>query len=56
MADNKGIRLFPEDGQDEERLVQSADTEAYRPKQSGGNDIRFFDQQMKAQRLSVPQL
>ena len=48
MADNKGMSLFPEDGQDEERVVQSADTEVYRPKQSGGNDIRFFDQQMKA--------
>jgi predicted signal transduction protein with EAL and GGDEF domain len=52
MADNKGISLIPEDGQDEERLFQSADMEVYWPKQSGGNDIRFFDQQMKAQRLS----
>lgn len=43
-----GISMFPENGQDGETLVQNADTAMYWAKQGGGNDIRFFERQMKA--------
>ena len=43
-----GISIFPENGQDGESLVQSADAAMYWAKQNGRNNIQFFDRRMKA--------
>ena len=40
-----GISIYPEHGQDAERLVHSADIAMYEAKKSGGGSYRFFAQQ-----------
>jgi diguanylate cyclase (GGDEF)-like protein/PAS domain S-box-containing protein len=42
-----GISVFPENGQDGESLVQSADAAMYWAKKNGPNKIQFFDRRMK---------
>ena len=37
-----GISVFPEDGQDAETLIKSADTAMYSAKESGRNNFQFF--------------
>lgn len=41
-----GIALFPEDGENVEVLMQSADTAMYHAKESGRNNYQFFTQSM----------
>jgi diguanylate cyclase (GGDEF)-like protein/PAS domain S-box-containing protein len=41
-----GISLYPEDGQDAEMLVKSADTAMYHAKDNGRNNYQFFRQDM----------
>src|ERR1700730_6216685 len=41
-----GISLYPEDGEDAETLIKSADTAMYHAKESGRNTFRFFKQEM----------
>jgi len=36
-----GVAIFPNDGEDAERLVRAADGAMYRVKQAGGHDVRF---------------
>jgi diguanylate cyclase (GGDEF)-like protein/PAS domain S-box-containing protein len=42
-----GVSIFPEDGPDEETLVQSADAAMYWVKQNGRNNIHLFDRRPK---------
>ena len=51
-----GIAVWPEDGEDSERLLQAADTAMYHAKKRGGNTYQFFSSSMNvisARRLSV---
>ena len=51
-----GISLFPDDGQDAETLIKSADTAMYSAKESGRNNYKFFEQNMNVlavQRQSI---
>jgi diguanylate cyclase (GGDEF)-like protein len=51
-----GISIYPEDGQDAETLIKSADTAMYYAKETGRNRYTFFEQAMNAravQRQSV---
>ncbi len=41
-----GISLYPEDGQDAETLVKSADTAMYHAKDNGRNNYQFFRREM----------
>jgi len=41
-----GISLYPEDGQDSETLIKSADTAMYHAKDSGRNNCQFFENEM----------
>src|SRR6202795_4398884 len=41
-----GISLYPEDGEDAETLIKSADTAMYHAKESGRNTFRFFKEEM----------
>jgi diguanylate cyclase (GGDEF)-like protein/PAS domain S-box-containing protein len=43
-----GISISPENGQDGESLIQSADAAMYWAKRNGPNNIQFFDRRMKA--------
>jgi diguanylate cyclase (GGDEF)-like protein/PAS domain S-box-containing protein len=43
-----GIALAPENGNDPERLLKSADLALYKSKSDGGNCIRFFQTEMDA--------
>ena len=51
-----GISIYPDDGQDAETLIKSADTAMYYAKESGRNNYKFFEQDMNAravQRQSI---
>lgn len=51
-----GISIFPEDGQNAETLIKSADTAMYHAKENGRNNYKFFEQNMNAravQRQSI---
>ncbi|MHB1098489.1 MAG: putative bifunctional diguanylate cyclase/phosphodiesterase [Burkholderiales bacterium] len=51
-----GISIYPDDGQDADSLIKSADTAMYHAKENGGNDYKFFEQDMNAravQRLTI---
>jgi diguanylate cyclase (GGDEF)-like protein/PAS domain S-box-containing protein len=41
-----GISVFPEDGDDVETLIQSADTAMYSVKEGGGGTFQFFEKKM----------
>ena len=41
-----GISIFPDDGQDAETLIKSADTAMYHAKEGGRNNYKFFEQDM----------
>ncbi len=51
-----GISIFPDDGQDAETLIKSADTAMYSAKENGRNNYKFFEQNMNdfaVQRQSI---
>jgi diguanylate cyclase (GGDEF)-like protein/PAS domain S-box-containing protein len=51
-----GIGLYPEDGQDVDTVVKSADTAMYHAKENGRNNYQFFAPEMNArvvERLSI---
>jgi diguanylate cyclase (GGDEF)-like protein len=51
-----GISIYPDDGQDAETLVKSADTAMYHAKENGRNNYKFFEPAMNAravQRQSI---
>lgn len=41
-----GIAVFPQDGEDAETLVKSADMAMYSAKRSGGNSLQYFNRSM----------
>jgi diguanylate cyclase (GGDEF)-like protein len=41
-----GISIYPDDGQDGDTLIKSADTAMYHAKESGRNNYQFFEQDM----------
>ena len=41
-----GISIYPQDGQDAETLIKSADTAMYHAKENGRNNYQFFKQEM----------
>ena len=41
-----GISVYPEDGQDAEKLIENADTAMYHAKENGRNDFQFFKADM----------
>ena len=41
-----GISIYPDDGQDAETLIKSADTAMYHAKENGRNNYKFFEQSM----------
>lgn len=43
-----GIAIFPDDGLEAEQLIKHADTAMYHVKQSGRDDIMFFDKNLNA--------
>jgi len=43
-----GISIYPDDGQDAETLIKSADTAMYYAKENGRNNYKFFEQDMNA--------
>ena len=44
-----GVAVYPEDGNDFDRLLQKADTAMYNAKDAGRNTYRFFDNRMNQQ-------
>jgi diguanylate cyclase (GGDEF)-like protein len=46
-----GISIYPDDGQDAESLIKSADTAMYHAKESGRNNYKFFEQDMNDRAL-----
>ncbi len=51
-----GISIYPNDGQDAEALIKSADTAMYYAKENGRNNYKFFEQDMNdraVQRQSI---
>jgi diguanylate cyclase (GGDEF)-like protein/PAS domain S-box-containing protein len=46
-----GISVFPSDGWEVEGLVKSADMAMYAAKEGGGNDYRFFTEEMNSKAL-----
>jgi diguanylate cyclase (GGDEF)-like protein len=51
-----GISIYPDDGQDAETLIKSADTAMYHAKESGRNNYKFFEGDMNdraVQRQSI---
>jgi diguanylate cyclase (GGDEF)-like protein len=51
-----GVALAPEDGDDPERLLKSADLAMYKAKADGRNCIRFFQPEMDAELLARSKL
>jgi diguanylate cyclase (GGDEF)-like protein/PAS domain S-box-containing protein len=56
LTSSIGIAEFPQDGNNFEKLTQSADAALYRAKQSGRNNFQFFTQQMHVQAYKVLQI
>ncbi len=51
-----GISIYPDDGQDAETLIMSADTAMYSARENGRNNYKFFEQSMNVravQRQSI---
>ncbi|MHB1581020.1 MAG: putative bifunctional diguanylate cyclase/phosphodiesterase [Acidithiobacillus sp.] len=46
-----GISIYPDDGQDTETLLKSADSAMYYAKENGRNTYKFFEQQMNARAI-----
>ncbi len=46
-----GISIYPGDGADAETLIKNADTAMYRAKQSGGNQLLFYTEDLNANAL-----
>lgn len=46
-----GISVFPNDGQETDELLRNADAAMYRAKESGGNQYRFYTNQLNKQSL-----
>jgi diguanylate cyclase (GGDEF)-like protein/PAS domain S-box-containing protein len=44
-----GISIYPDDGADAEALIQNADNAMYYAKEQGGNNYRFFKEDMNVQ-------
>jgi len=44
-----GIGLYPDDGQDVDTVIKSADTAMYHAKESGRNNYQFFARDMNTQ-------
>lgn len=42
-----GVSMYPDDGEDLDTLVKSADIAMYNSKEKGGNTVQFFDESMK---------
>ena len=51
-----GIALYPENGEDIERLLKSADSALYRAKQTGRNDYQFFSEELHERAVRRAQL
>jgi len=51
LAASIGLSTYPEDGQDAEILMKSADTAMYESKKRGHNNYQFFNQDMNARTL-----
>ncbi|HUW26369.1 MAG TPA: EAL domain-containing protein [Gallionella sp.] len=51
-----GIAAFPQDGDNFEQLIQSADAALHRAKQGGRNTFQFFTQQMQEQARNTLQI
>jgi diguanylate cyclase (GGDEF)-like protein/PAS domain S-box-containing protein len=46
-----GVSIFPGDGEDAQRLIQSADTAMYHAKEKGRNNCQFFKEEMNIRAL-----
>ncbi len=46
-----GISMFPDDGEDAETLIRSADTAMYQAKERGRNNYQFFTPEMNARAI-----
>ena len=44
-----GISVYPTDGKTSSNLIRNADTAMYKAKQSGGNQLQFYDESMSNQ-------
>jgi len=51
-----GVTIYPNDGDDMQRLLRNADTAMYRAKAEGGNVFRFYSPDMSAHALEQAEL
>lgn len=49
IGSSVGISIYPTDGDSSSILIRNADTAMYRAKQSGGNQLQFYDESMSNQ-------
>jgi diguanylate cyclase (GGDEF)-like protein len=47
-----GISIYPEDGEDAENLIKSADTAMYHAKENGRNNFQFFEDEMNVRAVN----